>query len=263
MSKRKVLVGLLGAFIIAVFISVGYISQQYTVPILMYHSVRPDQSINNRLAVSPEAFERQMGFLKKNNYTVLSLEKLADLIRDKIKIPPKTVVLTFDDGYKDNYTYAFPIIKKYGFPVTIFLIVDDIGAGNMLSWEEVKAMQASGLVVFGSHTLEGGALTKITSEDELRRQIFDSKKILEEKLGRKVNAFSYPIGAFNDKIKELVKDAGYGLAVITTPRSRAPSDDYFALKRLRISENAKNYFVFWVETSGYYNFMREHRSKKP
>ncbi len=262
MSKRKVLVGFLSIFVIAALISIGYISQQYSVPILMYHSVNPQVSKDNRLRVSPQTFERQMSFLKNNNYTVLSLGKLGDLIRDKIKIPSKAVVLTFDDGYEDNYTYVFPIIKKYGFPINIFVVTDQVGAENMLSWDEIKTMQGSGLVVFGSHTLKGDALTKVTSEEELKMQIFDSKKILEEKLGRKVHTFSYPIGAFNDKIKELVIEAGYKLAVITTPRSRFPSDDVFALKRLRITEQAKNLFIFWVETSGYYNFMREHRRKK-
>lgn len=262
MSKRKVVIWFLGLVFSILILSGLFASRQYTVPILMYHSINTNLAGKSKLVVSPEAFERQMNFLKKNNYNVLSLEKLADLIRNKAKIPAKTVVLTFDDGYEDNYTYAFPILKKYGFPATVFVIVDEAGLKNRLNWDEIKTMQNSGLVVIGSHTLKGDALTKIDSTEELKRQISDSKRVLEEKIGRKVNTFSYPIGAFNDKIKKLVMDAGYKAAVITTPRSRFPNNDVFALKRLRISENSKNMFIFWIETSGYYNFMREYRRKK-
>ena len=86
-------------------------------------------------------------------------------------------------------------------------------------------------------------------------------KILEEKLGRRINAFSYPAGRFNDRIRQLVMAAGYKLAVATNPGKKFADDDIFALKRLRISANSNNLFIFWVETSGYYNFMREHRHK--
>ena len=85
---------------------------------------------------------------------------------------------------------------------------------------------------------------------------------MEEELGAEVNAFSYPEGMFNKIIKQLVMDAGYKLAVATNPGKKFSSDDIFVLKRLRISRNSNNLFIFWVETSGYYNFMREHRHKK-
>jgi len=123
-------------------------------------------------------------------------------------------------------------------------------------------MQDSGLIHFGSHTLGPEPLINIKSGQEIKKQIFDSKKILEEKLGRRVDMFSYPEGLFNEKIKQLVKDAGYKLAVATNPGKKFANDDIFALKRLRISANADNLFVYWIETSGYYNFMREHRHKK-
>jgi hypothetical protein len=85
---------------------------------------------------------------------------------------------------------------------------------------------------------------------------------LEEKLGRPISAFSYPEGRFNNKIKQLVMYAGYTVAVATNPGKRFANDDIFALKRLRISANCNNLFIYWVETSGYYNFMRERRHKK-
>ena len=120
-------------------------------------------------------------------------------------------------------------------------------------------MQESGLITIGSHTIGPEPLINIKSEDELKKQIFDSKKILEEKLGRPANLFSYPGGFFNKHIKDLVIAAGYKGAVATSPGKRYPNNDIFALKRLRISESTRNLFVFWFEITGYYKFTQEIR----
>lgn len=261
MLRRKKLITFFSLSIIAVFLLIGFVGRQYVVPILMYHSVNPTAAAENRLAVSVATFERQMAFLKSWHYNVLPLEALADLVKAKKKIPARTVAITFDDGYKDNYTYAFPVLKKYGFAATIFLIVNEIGRSDRLGWNEIKQMRDSGIITFGSHSLGPGPLINIKSEQELKRQIFESKKILEEKLGRKAVLFSYPEGRFNDKIKELVKDAGYKAAVVTSPGKKFAGDDIFVLKRLRISATSDNLFVFWIETSGYYTFIKEHRDE--
>ena len=262
MSKRKALITLFGVIILLSACLVNFIRGKYVVPIAMYHSVNPVMRQEIKLLiVSPETFERQMRFLKSHHYNVLPLESLATLIKNKKKILPKTIALTFDDGYKDNYIYAFPILKKYHLPVTIFIITDEIGRADRLSWDEIKTMQDSGIITFGSHTLGPEPLINIKSEQDLKKQVFDSKKILEEKLGRQIAAFSYPEGRFNNRIKQLVMEAGYELAVAGNPGKKFANEDIFALKRLRISANSNNLFVFWIETSGYYNFMREHRHK--
>ena len=261
MSKRKLLITFFGLIILFVIFSVNFIRGNYVVPIVMYHSVNPNAKPEKKLAVLTETFERQMHFLKSHHYNVLSLDSLAVLIKEKKKIPSKAIAITFDDGYKDNYIYAFPILKKYNLPATIFIITDLINRADKLSWDEIKEMQDSGIIAFGSHALGSEPLINIKSEQDLKKQIFDSKKILEEKLGCRINAFSYPEGRFNERIKQLVMRAGYKLAVTTNPGKRFANDDIFALKRLRISANANNLFVFWIETSGYYNFIREHRHK--
>jgi peptidoglycan/xylan/chitin deacetylase (PgdA/CDA1 family) len=261
-SKRKVLIALFGIIILLSGSLVNFIQGKYAVPIAMYHSVNPGALPGNMLAVLPTTFERQMRFLKSHHYNVLPLESLATLIKERKKIPSKTISITFDDGYKDNYIYAFPILKKYHLPATIFIITDEVGRADRLSWDEIKAMQDSGIITFGSHTLGPEPLINIKSEQDLKKQVFDSKKILEEKLGRPISAFSYPEGRFNNRIKQLVMTAGYKLAVATNPGRKFSSDDIFALKRLRISANSNSLFIFWIETSGYYNFIREHRHKK-
>lgn len=263
MRKRRAVAVLFSASFILVSFSIVFIKSNYVVPIIMYHSVNPDAKRENRLAVTPQAFERQMSFLKRHNYNVLPLEKLAALIKQKQKIPSKTIAITLDDGYKDNYTYAFPILKKYNLTANIFVIYNEVERpqNDRLSWPEIKEMQSSGLIYFGSHTLGPEPLINIKSRAEIKRQIFESKKALEKKLGQAVIMFSYPEGRFTPIIRQLVIDAGYQLAVATSPGKNFPNNDVFALKRLRISENAKNLFVFWFETTGFYTFIKEHRRK--
>jgi len=264
-SKLKILIGIFSIVIASVFLLANFLRHKYVVPIIMYHSINPRSNpAMNRLIVSPQTFERQMRFLKTHHYNVLPLEAAAKLIRDKKKVPPKTVVVTFDDGYKDNYIYAFPVLKKYNLPAKMFIIVNEVGRpqSDRLSWDEIKAMQKSGIITFGSHAIGPEPLVNIKSKEEVKRQIFDSKKTLEEKLGRKVNAFSYPEGMFDAKIRQLVIEAGYIAAVATNLGKRYPDDDVFALKRVRISENASNMFIFAIETSGFYTFMKEQRKSR-
>ncbi len=265
MPKRKNLIRVLIAFVAVIvvlgFFVAGVFQQNYVVPILMYHSVDPDEKNCNMITVNPLTFQRQMNFLKKHRYNVLPLETLVSLIKEKRRIPPRAVAITFDDGYKNVFTHAFPALKKYNLPATAFVIVQEIGRPDRLSWDEVKIMQGSGLITIGSHCLGPEPLVKIKSDEEVKNQIFDSKRILEEKLAGKVNFFSYPEGMFNTEIRKLVIDAGYLGAVGTNPGRDYPDDDIFVLKRLRISENARNMFVFAVETSGFYTFMKENKRK--
>ena len=268
LKHKKVVFGLIAVFLaLAVLVAVGglFLSRQYAVPILMYHSVNPvSDRERNRLIVPVEVFERQMRFLKKNNYNVVSLDSLIPLLEAKKRIPPRTVAITFDDGYKDNYTYVFPILKKYQLPATIFIIVQEVGRSldDRLSWKQIKEMQDSGLVKIGSHAIGPDPLYKMKTEEDLRRQIFDSKKILGEKLGSEVLVFSYPEGMFDQHMKELVKEAGYKMAVATKPGEKFANDDLFALKRQRVSANSGDGIVFWAQASGYYQFFKGKKRQK-
>ena len=265
MFKRKRLVFLGVTFLVIIFSCAAFLRSRYSVPILMYHSINPEPNrYIELLIVKPEVFRRQMRFLKEHHYNVVPLSEVADLIKNNKKVPPRTVAITFDDGYKDNYTYAFPILKEYNFPATIFVIVNEVGRPEQdrLSWDDIAVMQASGLITFGSHTLTHPYLPDITSPSVIKKEIGDSKKILEEKLGRKVDSFCYPGGRFDARSRQAVIDAGYSLAVASNPGKKFSDNDLFVLKRLRISQNCANLFIFWIETSGYYNFVREAKYKK-
>lgn len=264
MFRRKKALTVIGIIVFCVFISGVLISRNRMVPILMYHSVNPVQNPKIRgLIVSPEGFRKQMRFLKERRYNVVSLEALVDMISLGKKIPPKTVAITFDDGYKDNYQYAFPVLKEYRLPATFFIIVNEVSRrqNDRLSWRELMIMRDSGIVSFGSHCLKPEPLVNVKPEDALRQEIFDSRKILEEKLGVSVLLFSYPEGFFNQHIKDLVKAAGYKAAVATKSRrsNRIKNNDIFALKRLRISSSCDNLIVFWFKLTGFYSFFKENR----
>lgn len=264
MFKRKRLIVVAVVLLFAAAAAVNLLRAKYVVPIIMYHSVSAEACGANRLNVSAQTFERQMRFLSSHHYNVVTVEALAKLLKNKKSLPPKTIAITFDDGYANNYTYAFPVLKKYRLPATIFIIVNEVGRaqGDRLNWDQIRRLRDSGLISIGSHTLGPEPLINIKSEDALRAQIFDSKRRLEEELSIPVTVFSYPGGFFDPKIRQMVVDAGYTAAVATNPGKDYPGGDIFALKRLRISENARSMFVFAVETSGYYTFMKESKRKK-
>lgn len=233
----------------------------YTPAILMYHSVAPGADLSNRLVVSPETFDKQMRLLKERGFNVIPAEELARNIQNGRRMPLHTVAITFDDGYKDNYTYAFPVLKKYGLPATIFVITGEVGRSDRLSWGEIMTMRDSGLAAFGSHTLSHCILTEVPSDAELSRELSGSRALLENKLGAPVRTFAYPCGFFDDRVKEAAGKAGYEFAFATNPRQKVGNRDLMALKRIRISQRSGSSFVFWFQASGYYGFIREHRHR--
>lgn len=238
-----------------------YINPKYVVPILMYHHI-DEEGERSSLNVLPENFHRQMRFLSQRNYNVISLMEFIQARRKAKSLPRNTVVITFDDGYTDNYSCAYPALKQYNLPATIFVIVDAIGVAGYLSYAQIKEMNAQGLIEIGSHTLSGAYLPGRDSQ-ELEREIKLSKRILEDKLNKPVVLICYPIGGFTPKIQEIVQRSGY-LAACSTNRGHTQTylnDDFFALKRIKVTDSPFNLFVFWVKLSGYYNLFR--RVRKP
>jgi len=234
-----------------------FMKSAYVVPVLMYHAIdRNDKT--TKLSVNPESFEAQMKFLHNNRYNVVTLEKLIEYINNKEAIPAKTVAITFDDGYYNNYQYAYPVLKKYNIPATIFIIVGQVGRDGYVGWKEIKEMSDSAVITIGSHTLSHKWLPSLGTRD-LRNELASSKAILEEKTGKPVYALCYPIGAHNERVEREAHLAGYSCAVATNPGRFSPIDDIYSIKRIRISRTSDNLFVFWFETSGYYTWLKEHR----
>lgn len=241
-----------------VIIGFFWIKEKYVVPVLMYHNIDENAPLS-KLSVSPQSFKRQMGFLKRHNYNVVSLEELADLMA-KGRIPYKTIAVTFDDGYENNYTNAFPVLKELGLEATIFISPALIGEEGYSTWEQIIDMRESGLVAIGSHSMTHAYLPDLPQQ-KLDMEIFDSKRSIESHIRKDVSAFSYPAGGFNDYVRERVIKAGYKIAVATNPGKKYPRHDLFAMKRIRISGTSDNLFVFWIEASGFYTWIKEKRDE--
>jgi len=242
--------------IIALKLFMSYI---FVPPILMYHSL-DGKEYQTKLSLCPAGFSKQMEFLHKFKYNVISLEEMVTLIRDKKRIPHKTVAITFDDGYDNNYLCAYPVLKKYGFPATIFVITDFIGKEGFLTWDQIRQMQDNNITI-GSHTKNH---LWLPDQDDLilHEQVFGSKEALEKNTGGDIKFISYPIGAHDERVKNVVREAGYMAACATNPGPTKPWDDIYALKRLRISRTSKNLLVFLIEISGYYTFIKEIRDEE-
>ena len=244
LSKRLLQFGVLAALAASFLI---FYRANYEVPILMYHRV-DDFAERSSIMVSSETFERQMEFLKVHHYNVLPLSDILACIKSGKKLPPKSVSITFDDGYLDNIKNAFPVLRKMGFPATVFMITSNIGKENWLSAEDLRILDEAGVSI-GSHTANHAFLPSLDSA-AVEAELKVSKKNLEDVLGHPATLFSYPAGGFTPRVRSLVEGAGYEGAV-TTNHGKDKHDPY-ALHRVKITEAKGNLFNFWAKTSGMY-----------
>jgi peptidoglycan/xylan/chitin deacetylase (PgdA/CDA1 family) len=185
------------------------------VPILVYHSVRPHQTKESAYQelydVTPALLRRQLTYLQENGYTTISFGALADYFDTGATLPEKSVILTFDDGWKNQYEYAFPLLKEFHSTATFFIFTNAVNRGNHLTWEQLHEMQSTGISI-EAHTKTHPYLQKITDPEELAREITGSKKILEEELGIKVISIAYPFGKYNDASIAEIKNSGFLVA---------------------------------------------------
>ena len=237
-----------------------WIAPQYTVPILTYHSFSPVVTRGDLLSVSSDHFEQQMAYLKNNGYHVISLDELADGIVAGRDFPHNTVVITIDDGYQNNYQYAYPILKKYGFPATIFLITNFMDASvDFLTWAEVKEMAGHG-ISFGSHTKNHVYLPSVSNAALLQEEVVGSKEMLERQLGHRVTHFCYPLGGFSEESKAVIEKAGYRSACVTN-RGYSPGNKSDLYELHRISVRDKDLALrFANKLTGYHAIFKKCRS---
>ena len=210
-------------------------SDRISVPILIYHSIRlyrdTDFAGVRKYITTPEALEEEFAYLKENGYVSVSFDDLEHRLQSDTALPPKPVIICFDDGPETQYTYALPLLRKYSFTATFFLFTNAIGRAHYLSWGQVLELSAEGMQI-GCHSMFHPYLTRISSEKKLWQEIAGSKEILEAHLGKPVTAFAYPFGQYNDHIIELVKEVGYSCARGTYPGIIHSREDLFTLTGL-------------------------------
>lgn len=209
---------------------------QVKLPIIMYHYIEyvkdAGDLIRKKLDITPANFESQLKSLKEAGFTTYFVRDIPGLFHTKSRLSSKDVILTFDDGYEDFYTDAFPILKKYQMKATLYVVNNFIGLKGYLNEGELREIIDSGVVEIGAHTLDHVYL-KRAPLSYARREILESKKLLEDKFGIKVDTFAYPYGAFSKEVADLVKEASYTAAVSVIPGVYQSEENLFYLSRIR------------------------------
>ena len=257
MRKRDLLLTFFIVFGIATLIFTFFLRDRYVVPIITYHNVTDGKNALNN--VTPASFAVQMKFLKKHYYNVISFDDYVLGTKKGRAFGRNTVVIHFDDGYEDNYTNAFPILKTYRFPASIFIVSDSVGTPNFITWDQIKEMEKHD-IEFGSHTRRHAYLPDVSYELAVD-EIVNSKKIIEDRLGHPIKYFVYPSGGFSESVEGIVMNAGYEAAATTNRGTDTFNRNLFELNRVRIKDK-DNSFVLWAKVSGYYNLFRRPRCGK-
>jgi len=214
------------------------------IPVLLYHRVGTSIPIH----VSVDNFELQLDYLVKQGYYFAALDEVVKYVRAEITLPEKTIAITFDDGFQDNYRYAFPILKKRGIKATIFINTDFVGKRlsadeafgavakrrkdvfhQFLSWDEIIEMSNNG-IDFEPHTHTHAHLTAIKKSD-IEKEIKISKDIIEERLNKRAKHFSYPDGGYNEKVCDVVRKLGFESGWAVKPYNVKPKMNLYTLPR--------------------------------
>ncbi len=243
-------------------------ASQRSIPILMYHSISDEDESRvhpyYRTATSPAVFAAQIASLQSAGFRAVGLTEAAQRIAQPA-IPDNWVVITFDDGYRNFYTDAFPVLNRHGFTATMFLPTAYIGdtttsfnKKDCMTWSEVRELQKCG-IDFGSHTVTHPQLHDIQA-DRIKQEVELSKQTIEERLGSKVESFAYPYAfpdtdiQFRNRLREMLRNAGYASGVCTTlGRASRGSDPYF-LKRLPVN-SCDDAELFQAKLDGSYDWL--------
>ena len=240
------------ASVVGVILVVGlYLGIQYErsldykavgVPVLNYHRI--DTGIRHSLVVPPEEFRKQMQYLHDEGYTTITLDELYDYVANGKDLPDKPVLITFDDGYIDNYEHALPILKEYNMKATLFMITSSMGENRFVNVEQLKEMQANGIDI-QSHTVNHKDLRNMSLE-QARDELIGSKAVLEGRMGHPVRYIAYPGGFANKDIDRIAEESGYRMAFTVQAGNVEPGQDLFNLPRQAVFFNETPFQNFWV-----------------
>jgi peptidoglycan/xylan/chitin deacetylase (PgdA/CDA1 family) len=195
------------------------------VPILVYHNLGPQSK--GRLVLGVEAFAEQMRYLGREGYRVVTLAEFVEWLQLRRQLPRKSVVLTFDDGYRSFREHAYPVLKELGFPATLFVYTDYVGASrNALAWEDLRSLVAEGFDV-QAHSKTHGDLRRAAGETDaqyarrMQAELADPPKLFQRQLGRGVPFLAYPYGRVDEGLLARVREQGYTAAFTVRRESNA------------------------------------------
>jgi peptidoglycan/xylan/chitin deacetylase (PgdA/CDA1 family) len=223
-------------------------------PILGYHRVGASQR-DHVPTVSAEAFARQLATLARRRFRVLSLDEAVAGLERGERSPRRSVVITFDDGYAETHTVAWPLLRQFGFPAAVFVTPGEVGLPGFATWEQLLEMSKDAVTI-GSHTMHHSYLP-LVSEDRLPEELVQSKAVIEQRIGRPVRYLSYPVGGYTPAAQAVAKQAGYHAAFTTNRGICRAALDRYALRRIKVTERDANPLLLLVKLSGYYDCFRE------
>jgi peptidoglycan/xylan/chitin deacetylase (PgdA/CDA1 family) len=212
---------------------------EVSIPVLNYHSIGITKG--NTLVLDPKKLTQQMDFLAEQGYSPLTLSDFILLLEKKKSAPAKPVLLTFDDGYIDNYEQAMPILKRHGFPATIFISPGTIGQEGKLNWKQIKEMHEAGWDI-QPHGMTHPHLPELTAAEQ-KEEIMQSRRQIEQQLGTKADIFCYPYGEFNKQTLTILKEEGFRYAFTIRQGRTTSSQDPFHLKRIYV--NSEDSLLQW------------------
>ena len=240
-----------------------------SIPVLMYHRVVPEAPMSSRhgIWVTAQSFEAQLKSLKERGLSTITFEQYQRFLRHAFDLPDNPVILTFDDGYEDNYTYAFPLLKKYGCSAVIFLVTDPSHRTNcwdadepqvpLLRGEHIREMRNAG-IEFGSHTVTHPNLTH-SSPAEMRKELMDSKEAVEQLMEGEVSSLAYPYGGVNETVKSITAEAGYKFGIATNSGPMTFYEDFYEIRRTQVFPWTDT-FGFWKKTQAWYVRYKKRKS---
>ncbi len=218
------------------------------IPVLSYHQINDTDC--NALTVPTDEFDREMKYLHEKGYHTISPEQLTAYLQNGSPLPENPVLITFDDGYRDNYENAFPILQKYGMTATVFLVSDFMDRfDNYLTWQQVQEMSEAGFAM-ESHTLSHFELTSLPPS-ELHQQLEGGKLATEWKTRQFVEYIAYPCGSLNDEVLQAVQDCGYQGGFTVYYDLVYPGDDLYRMSRVPIfGHNDHSFLKFRLRLHG-------------
>lgn len=222
------------------------------VPILGYHKIGEHKG-DHVPTVTPEAFEKQLAFLRRYRFEVWPLERLVAALAAKQRIPRRVTAITFDDGYVETCTIAWPLLRRYEFPAMVFAATAEVGLPGFATWAQLREMAQDGLTV-GSHTIHHTYVPR-AARQMLQQEFQESKQRLEQELGRMIRYLSYPVGGFTAEAQQLAREAGYA-AAFTTNRAFERRLDLYAIRRIKMTDKDTNPVILLAKLSGYYDTFR-------
>jgi len=218
-------------------------------PTLIYHSVRPYYpeitDMVKEFTVPPNVFDDQLKYLKDNGFTAITMNDLVQYLTVGKPLPPKPVMITLDDGWENQYTYAFPILQKYHMPAVFYVYARAIGVKHFLTWNQLKIMRDAGMEI-ASHTYSHPELPKVVDDVvRMSREIYDSKKLISDRMGGlAIKDFAYPFGEYDDRVIQVVQ-GGYQSARTVHSGNEQKADMMYTLHGTIITGDF-NRFVSYV-----------------